>query len=289
MIAPQFIHKFTNSFMLWADNVLLQRGGAFTVTGGSLTHYEDSQLPDHLRAWGSPFKEWVADSSVSGAVVPSGFYIDGSFQAPSGDYFNIDFQNGRVLTSGLNPSHHITGSYSVKDFNIYITNQDEESLIVEVCQNSNNEYNTIGTDISTPYLPPYAQKIPAIFVNVQSQKNEPLALGGTDSSTIRANMVVFAKDPYQLDGVLGLFADTSDEVFKELPLEASPLNEWGGLKNNRYSYAETVAASGGSNIFIDEVTTSKMTDSLRRGLKTELYVGFVDFNCAQYRNPRVSV
>jgi hypothetical protein len=289
MIAPQFIHKFTNSFMLWADNTLLQRGGAFTVTGGALTHYSDTQLPDHLRAWGSPFKEWVTDSSVSGAVVPSGFYINGSFQTPSGDYFNMDFQNGRVLTSGLSSSQSITGSYSVKDFNIYLTNQDEEALIVEVCQNSNNQYNTIGTDISTPYLPPYAQKIPAIFVNVQSQKNEPLALGGTDSSVIRANMVVFAKDPYQLDGVLGLFADTSDEVFKELPLEASPLNEWGGLKNNRYSYTETVAASGTNNIFIDEVTTSKMTDSLRRGLKTELYVGFVDFSCAQYRNPRVSV
>ena len=289
MIAPQFIHKFTNSFMLWADHTLLDRGQAFTVTGGSLTYYSDTQLPSHLSAWGSPFKEWVTDSSVSGAYVPSGFYVDGSFQAPSGEYFNMDFQNGRVLTSGITSSQSITGQYSVKDFNLYLTNQDEESLVVEVCQNSNNAFNVVGTDISTPYLPPYAQKIPAIFVNIQSQKNEPLALGGTDQSKIRANMVVFAKDPYQLDGVLGLFADTSDEVLRELSLETSPLNEWGGLKNNNYSYTDLVAASGGGNIFIDEVETSKMTDSLRRGLKTELYVGFVDFNCAQYRNPRVSV
>jgi hypothetical protein len=288
MIAPQFIHKFTNSFMLWADNTLLNRGQAFTVTGGSLSNYTDEQIPSGYSAWGSPFKEWVTDSSVSGSYIPSGFYVSGNFQG-QGNSLNIDFLNGRIITSGINTSQSITGSYSVKDFNIYLTNQDEESLIVEVCQNSNNQYNTIGTDISTSYLPPYAQKIPAIFVNVQSQVNEPLALGGTDQSKIRANMVVFAKDPYQLDGVLGLFADTSDEVFQELPLEASPLNEWGGLKNNYYSYTSLVAASGAGNIFIDEVRTSKMTDSLRRGLKTELYVGFVDFSCAQYRNPRVSV
>jgi len=286
MIAPQFIHKFTNSFTLWADHILLDRGRAFTVTGGSLTHYSDTKLPDHLRAFGSPYKEWVTDSSVSGAYVPSGFYINGSFQAPSGDYFNMDFVNGRIFASGTSASAAITGSYTVKDFNIYNTNQDEESLIVEICQNQSEQYNNIGTDISTPYLDPYKMKVPAVFINTQSQTNEPLALGGTDSSKVRANMVVFAKTAYELDGVLGLFADTSDEVFKEIPLEAAPLTEWGGIKNNYYSYNEVVAASGGNNFFIDEVRTSKLTDSLRRNLKTELFVGFADFEIAQYRVPR---
>lgn len=289
MIAPQFIHKFTNSFKLWADHILLDRGQAFTVTGGTLTHYVDGHLPDNMRAWGSPYKEWVTDLSVSGAVVPSGFYIDGSFQIPSGDYFNMDFLNGRAITSGINSSHSITGSYSVKDFNIYLTNQDEESLIVEVADSQNPEFNHVGTDISAPYLDPYKQKVPAIFINVQSQKNEPLALGGTDSSNIRANMIVFATDMYQLDGVLGLFADTSDETFREVPLAGDPIDEWGRIKNNSYSYNDLVAASGSSTFFIDEVETSKLSDSLRRSLKTELYIGFVDFKCAQYRNPRVPV
>lgn len=286
MILPQFIHKVNSSFFLWADHILLDRGQAYTNTTGAFTNYTDEKLPDAFEAFGCPHKEWVADSSVSGAVVPSGFYVGGTFQARANS-FNLDFINGRVITSGISTSQSITGSYSVKDFNIYSTNQDEESLIVEICENYSAQYNTIGTDISTPYLPPYSQKVPAIFINTQTQENLPFALGGLDNSKVRVNMTIFAKTPYELDGVLGLFADTSDEVFKELPLESAPMTEWGDIKNGNYNYNNLVAASGIHNISIDSVKTSKVSDSLKRSLKTELYIGFADFELSQPRNPRV--
>lgn len=285
MIAPQFIHNVTNSFTLWADHVLLSRGFAYTNVTGTLTKYTDDRLPDSYSAWGAPHKEWVLDSSITGAVIPSGFHVNGSF-TPRGDDFSLDFINGRVISSGIASSAIVTGSYSVKDFNIYNSNQDEESLVIEVCQNQLAPQNIIGTNISTPYLSPYTQKVPAIFINTETQVNEPLALGGMDSSNVRFNMIVFAHDPYQLDGVLGLFADTGDESFKELPLEAAPINQWGDIKNGYYNYNELVAASGTNNIFIDEARASKITDALRRGLKTELYIGIVDFKVAQYRQPR---
>lgn len=287
MILPQFIHKVTSSFHLWADHILLDRGQAYTNATGVFTNYADQKLPDSFLAFGCPHKEWVADSSVSGAVVPSGFYVNGSFRARNAGSFNLDFVNGRVITSGISASQPITGSYSVKDFNIYATNQDEESLIIEMCENYSAQYNAIGTDISTPYLPPYAQKVPAIFINAQTQENVPFALGGLDNSQVRVNMTIFAKNPYELDGVLGLFADTSDEVFKELPLESAPITEWGDIKNGNYNYNNLVAASGISNISIDSVKTSKVSDSLKRSLKTELYIGFADFELSQPRNPRV--
>ena len=287
MILPQFIHKVTSSFHLWADHILLDRGQAYSNLTGAFTSYADERLPDSFRSFGCPHKEWVADSSISGATIPTGFYVNGSFQPRDSDSFVLDFVNGRVLTSGISSSATITGAYSVKDFNIYATNQDEESLIVEMCENYLAEYNEVGTDISTPYLPPYAQKVPAIFINTQTQENVPLALGGTDNSQVRVNMTIFAKTPYELDGVLGLFADTSDEVFKELPLGSTPLTEWGEIKNNNYNYANLVAASGISNISIDSVKTSKVSDSLKRSLKTELYIGFADFELSQPRNPRV--
>lgn len=286
MILPQFIHKVTSSFHLWADHILLARGRAFTNASGSFTHYNDTELPDHLRPFGCPHKEWVTDSSVSGAIIPSGLYVNGTFQAKNADSFSLDFINGRVITSGINSSYEITGSYSVKDFNIYATNEDEESLVVEMCE-SFTKYKEVGTDIPAPYLPPYTQKVPAIFINTQTQENVPFSLGGTDNSKIRINMTIFAKNPYELDGVLGLFADTSDEIFKELPLEATPLTEWGDIKGGNYNYSNLVAESGISNISIDSVKTSKVSDSLKRGLKTELYIGFADFELSQPRNPRV--
>jgi len=283
MIAPQFIHNVTNSFTLWADHILLSRGGAYTNITGAFTGYSDDRLPDGYSAYGCPHKEWVMNSAITGASIPSGFYVGGVF-TPRSDSFALDFQNGRVIGSGLVGA--ITGSYSVKDFNIYNSNQDEESLIIEVCQSQSQSYNNIGSDISVPYLPPYQPKIPAIFINTETQENKPLALGGTDSSNVKFNMIIFAHEPYQLDGVLGLFADTGDEMFKELPLESAPLTQWGDIKNGYYNYTELVAASGTNNCFIDEARSSKITDSLRRGLKTELYIGMCDFIVTQYRNPR---
>ncbi len=288
MIAPQFIHKITSSFTLWADNILLSRGQAFTNVNASFANYADSRIPTLYSPWGSPYKEWVADSSISGAIIPSGVFIDNTFTARS-DLLSLDFQNGRILSAGTPDTAVITGSFSVKDFNIYNTNQDEESLVIEVCQNADRGFNSIGTDISTSYLDPYKMKVPAIFINTETQVNDPLALGGMDESKVRMNMVVFAYDPYQLDGVLGIFADTGDEVFKELPMEAAPLTQWGDIKNGYYNYNELVAASGTNNCFIDEARSSKITDSLRRGLKTELYIGMINFTIAQYRFPRAPI
>lgn len=287
MILPQFIHKVTNSFVLWADHTLLNRGQAYTNVTGSLTNYADDSLPTPYSGWGAPYKEWVTDSSVSGAVIPSGFYVNNTF-APRSSSLVIDFQNGRIISSGISTGAAVTGSYAVKDFNIYTTNQDEESLVVEICQNQSEPYNQIGSDISVPYLPPKTMKIPAIFINAQTQQNVPLALGGEDESKIRINMIVFAHDPYQLDGALGLFADTSDETFLELPLEAAPMTQWGDIKGGSYNYNNLIAASGSSTFYIDDVETSKLTDSLRRGLKTELYIGFAEFLVGQIRNPRAN-
>ncbi len=283
MIIPQFIHNATNSFALWAENVLLTRGQAYTNVTGSLTNYSDSRLPDGYSAWGAPYKQWVYDSSITGANIPSGFYVDGSFFGRNNGV-SLDFIEGRILSSGISPTSAVTGSYAVKDFNFYMSNQDEESLIVEVCENQSQQFNTVGTNITTPYLQPYQQKIPAIFINTETQVNNPIAFGGMDKCLIRMNMIVFAHDPYQLDGVLGIFADTSQEAFKEVPFISAPIDQWGDIKGGNYNYKNLVAASGTNTIFIDDARSSKITDSLRRGLKTELYIGMVDFVVGQMRH-----
>ena len=106
-----------------------------------------------------------------------------------------------------------------------------------------------------------------------------------DETRVKLNIVVFAKDPYQLDGVLSLFADQADGIIKEIPYDASPYTEYGDLKSGEYNY-ETLAAQYSDIIFIDDVKTSKITDSLRRSLQTELYIGMIDITIGKHRFPR---
>ena len=65
-----------------------------------------------------------------------------------------------------------------------------------------------------------------------------------------------------------------------------PITELGDLKDNTYSYTGTEAEFDGNfKFYIDNVTTSKLTDRNRNALANELYVGFIDFdvNIARYR------
>lgn len=282
MIAPQYIHNLSASFALWMDHTLLKRGFAYTNTTGVFYNYSDERLPSDYSAFGSSHKQWVTDTSVTGATIPSGAYVNGTFSGRAANLI-LDFENGRIITSGIATGAAITGSYSVKDFNIYSTNEDEESLITEKIAETNLQ--KIGTSIVTTYLPPYDQKVPALFINTQTQENFPFALGGMDESRVRIKVIVFADSPYQLDGVLGLFADTSDEIFKEIPFTSYPYTEQGDLKDGAYNY-ENLAAASDSYYSIDEVKSSKVTDSLKRSLQTELYIGFIDVLTSKPRYPR---
>ncbi len=115
----QFQHKLTTSFFLWFDNFLLTKGEAFSNKTGQLYYYEDPRLDSRYLAYGSPYKQWVTDSSISGAVIPTGVSVVGSSTSGRNNGVVFDFENGRALFSGDNTSMTVTGEFAVKDFSVY--------------------------------------------------------------------------------------------------------------------------------------------------------------------------
>ena len=278
----QFQHRATTSFLLWFDNFLLRKGEAFSNQTGKFFNYADDRLDSRYKPYGSAYKQWVTDSSIPNAVVPSGVHISGTF-VPRSNSLIIDFENGRVLASGVAASAPITGSFSVKDFNVYFTNDSEDDLIVErkYIQNSR---------ISSPdesYISPYDQVVPAIFLSSDSMKNDGFAFGGMDTTKINMKAVILAENAYQLDGVLSIFADSYNENICNVPFSGHPQTEYGDLKNGSYSYA-TLKSTYASNtsFFINSVNASKLTDKARTTLTDNLYVGFLDFEIHQQRYSR---
>ena len=64
------------SFMLWFDHELLQKGEAYSNQTGFLYYDDDSRLPSPYKAYASPYKQWVNDSSIFGdtnPVIPTSF------------------------------------------------------------------------------------------------------------------------------------------------------------------------------------------------------------------------
>ena len=290
-MTPQYQHKLTSSFMLWFDNFLLTKGQAYTNTTGRFYNYADERLPDVYSVFGSQYKQWVTDSSIAGATIPSGVYVGNTFYGRATGANNdsatriLDFDNGRALISGLATGSIVTGSFAVKDFNVYYSNDTEEDLIVEKKFIVNKR---IGTDETVTYIEPYDQVVPAVYICNASSQNLPFAFGGMDQTVTNINAVVIAENTYQLDGILSIFNDSVDEVIVDIPFDEYPLREYGDLKTGYYNYLDFKNQYiENEKYFVESVKVSKMNDKARKSLVNDLYVGFIDFDVSMMRYPRI--
>lgn len=269
----QFVHTLTNSFMLWFDHFLLEKGEAFSNQTGTFYHTPDDFLSDSYVPFSSPYKQFVTDSSIAGATLPTEI---------AGNSHYIDYDNGRIVETGSNytSSSTITGTFAVKDFNIYFTNETEDDLVVE----NKYEVNSRVPTYNQSGIAPYDQVVPAVFLSTATMENQGLAFGGEEATTVRANAVVLSDDPYKLDGVLSIFGDSHNEVFYPIPMSGHPTNEYGDLKGGAYSY-DTLSNTYSNNkpFLVENATTSKLTDKARKSLANDLYVGFIDFDLKVHR------
>ena len=273
--------------MLWFDHYLLTKGEAYkNYTGVKLDYYPDDRIDSDYKAYGSPFKQWVFDSSVNGATIPSGVTVGNT---PTGEYnpttsgrdgMAIDFDNGRVLSKTSNEGYDITADFAVKDFNIYFANETEEDLIIE------NKY-TLNSRIPSSQMgpiEPYDQVVPAVFFNTSTFNNKGFAFGGMEETTTTITATVMSEDSYMLDGVLSVFNDSKNESIAVIPMSAHPFNEFNDLKSGVFNYVELSNQYNKCNgLYVNNVTTSKLTDRARKSLSNNVFIGFIDFEIQQHR------
>ena len=267
--------------MLWADNFLVKKGEAYKNYTSQFYYTEDSRLADGLVAYSSPHKQWVFDADINGANIPTGIYDSGGEIGRGTNNLSLDFDNGRaILDSSYGTTNTtVSGSYAVKDFNLYITNQTEEQLIIENKYDTNSRFKQELSGIS-----PYGQVTPAIFVNIQETENEPYAFGGEDKTLIDVRCVVFAENSYQLDGALSLFGDSKHEVFTKLDFEDYPMQELGDVTG--FNYKTLIDSKSRDYFHVENVTVSKLSDRVNKNIDPSLFIGFIDFEISNLRFPR---
>jgi hypothetical protein len=291
---PLYQHQLLTSFYLWFDHFLLDKGAAYkNFQGTDFYNYSDERIQNKT-VFGSPYKQWVYDKSITDATIPS---ISGNGPAGSVTFTNpagnttgtsgllLDYDNGRVLfDSSVDTTATISGGYSVKNFNTYVSNENEESLIMEGKYKLNARYTRELTNVA-----PYDEVTPAVFLSTTTSTNQPFALGGEDNTISNITAVAFAENTYQLDGILSIFADASREVFNGIPYTGSPLDEYGNIKSTYptgYDYNNVANNNPTDTFFVQNTTVSKISDKMDKFIPVPLYVGFIDFEINKYRFPR---
>ena len=284
---PTFTHNVINSFFLWFDNFLMTKGDAYKTYTTKLYNYQDPRLGGDKVVYGSPYKQWVYDKNITGATIPSGFTINNQFVSTGTSGMRIDFDNGRIIfNSGVSTGLNITGTYSVKEVNSYITDQPEDNLIIENKFVTNSRFT-----VSENYIAPYNPVTPCIFASIETSHNTAFAFGGEDETKCIIKVVAFCENLYQLDGVLSVFGDSYNEIFSIIPMTGHPLGEFNEMKTGAYptgyDYKNLSNTYNSQTLFISHVETSKIRDSVIKELNLILHIGFLDFEIKTYRYPRL--
>ena len=283
----QFNNIVMSSMLFWFDNKLLSKGEAYA--NYSSNFYEiDSQYFGYY-TYGAPFKQMIVDSSISGANIISGVYINNTFnKIGEGSLTGINSSQGHLyFTLPIsNPGSTISGNYAVKDFNIFLTSETEEDLLFE----THFQLNPKTTQNPTG-LPLNAETYPVVYLKYQGGDNEPLAFGGLDKTNINVRAIVLSDTIFKLDAMTSIFRDTARSYMPLIYENEMPYNQLGSVQAGHFNYNILTQNKlmDGDYLYIDNVYVSKIDNRFINSynkLNPNVFTAFIDFELSKNRYPR---
>lgn len=278
MMTPQIDHACAASFFLWIDHYLLEQGRGFTNVTGQLFSVDPSGYQGY-NIYASSNKQWVYDSSISGAAIPSGVYVNNNFVPRGTSGLQLDYENGRVFFNSPTSFSNISGVYSEKDVNVYFATESDERILFET---KYSDRSLIGIQ---PFgLPGDTKTFPALFVKYDVGKNYPFEFGGLQGSNPQVRCILLANN-YLFHGVTSILKRSLYKYFIMLPEGLLPFNYLGDLKSGSFNYNQTVAPLNSSEMIvcIKDVTISKFNEEINSKIAPGVIGGIIDFTLEYVR------
>lgn len=281
-----YINNLTSSFYLWLDHEILNNGEAFITYSGKLYETEDPNFELTSSVYGSPFKQWIYDTSIPNAHVPSGIYSGSQFIPRGQNGLAIDYNHGRVIFSNnkIYNNQNFTAKYSFKEFNLYYTDEREESLMFEKSYSLTPYINQVTGALGFLEVP-----YPCIFIKLKTNENKPFAFGGLDESNYWIRCIILAKDSFSLDSLTSILADSARKAFPVFNPEDLPFNYFGDFKSGSYfNYKNKCQIQGQNQIInIDKVSITKFDESENLYINKKTIAAIADFELKAVRVPRI--
>ncbi len=277
----QYSNQLVTSFTLWLDYVLCNKGQGYSnITGQLLYPQIDSGIP--YTSYASPYKQWVYDSSVSGAIVPSGIYNSaGQFLTRQSGVI-IDFINGRILSITGNLGNALSGTFSRKEYNVYFSTATQVDLYLESITNENRNLAYTPTGVQ-----PYGFEAPCVIVTESAVNNTPFALGGQETTNNTFRLFIVSNNNWSQTAINSLLADAAhhylplvDYTFPPIALYGDIKSGWQGYNGYYYNYKQTVP---NPSIYINNVYALKLTNQTNQNKTFSL--SSVEFDVSNIRAP----
>jgi len=276
MIA-QWENKIMSSMLQFVDHEVCSKGQAFFNRSGDFysidSPYSGSSLYGYAHAL--PFKQIVCDESITNATIMQGVSVDGNYTGVdpvNGPLTGILYHKGQVLFNSSHSSSQITGNFSVKEYNTYISTKLEEDLLFKTKHQINPKITQ-----STEPLTNEEETYPAIFLKNMGGTNDPLAIG-TVAANVKTNVraVILSDSAFSLDAVCNILKNTK---LADLPiLESLPFNSIGAFTGVIYNYQGLSASATEKGIIWNVTVTKLMPDTKElKSLDLNVFAALVDF------------
>lgn len=281
----QFENKIMSSILLYLDHKVLEKGEAFTNHSGLFYPISDSY--DDYNVYALPFKQVVNDSSISGANILSGVYVNSNFvTGGQSGLHSVNHYQGQAFFTQDRSSDTLSGNYAVKDFNFYLTSQPEETLLFDTKFKLNPKYDQTLTGLAEN-----EQTYPAVYLKNVGGSNVPFAFGGQDKSLMTIRAVVVSDSSFKLDAVNSIFRDLNKTNFALFQSSDLPFNALGSTTDGSFNYntlSSSIISDASKSVYVENVIVNKVSNYLENGkkLNKNVYLSYVDFDLEIPRFPR---
>jgi hypothetical protein len=283
----QFDNQVMSSFLLWFDHTLLDKGEAYQNTTGQFYSVSDDYYG--YDTYASSYSQFVADASITGATIPTGLYAGNTLvnvgEGASSGLYAIDYGNGRSYWSGTQ-SNNVTGSFAIKDFNVYLTSRTEDEILFQSQYTNRNKISSVvPTGLEQDTL-----TYPVVYIKNDGSNNEPFAFGGQDNTIINVRAIVIADSQFDIDAIGSLFRDRRFDQIGILDPSEMPFNQFGYYRNSQYDYTGIVNGKGSDQqLYVEDVNISRFDRVLEnevRKFNPNVYSTLIDFEVTKIRTPR---
>ena len=273
-------NRIISSFLLWLDNKILTKGAAYENISGRF-YPQTSQFSNYY-VYNAPFAQFVYDSSISGATIGTGLYLNSvNITTGQSGFLGINTDRGQAIFSTNQNNYVLSGYFAIKDFNIMLTSDTEETILFKTKYQLRPKFPQMTTGVCTE-----CRTYPMIYVREDGGTNEPFALGGTDTANYSIRCIILADSLYKLNAVQGIMRNTVRTLIPLFEASEMPFNSLGILKSGTYNYTGAAFNKINENnyVFIEKVKIPRRTQSYtvdNKLLNSDIFFNFIDFEISQ--------
>lgn len=228
-MTPQLDTKLVTSFLLFIDHEIQRQGSAFSNKSGYF--YPARNKVANSYTYTCSYKQLCNDTSISGANIMSGVYLNGSYvSVGQSGLTSINHYDGSVTFSQQLPAQTvISGNFAVKEFSIYLSDEPDYKVLLDTKFRSNPKFAQQATGMALD-----EKSMPAVILVVKEQEARPLAFAGIDDNYMAIRAMVVCENVYQRISVCNILKNFRLKNIKLV--SSSPLDYLGNMTGANYNY-----------------------------------------------------